>query len=103
VVSQGFTQPVHTQANPGLDCTKRDLEFARDLFVRKAREEGKFDRPSLLFWQPLKGLVEAIRGFDPFESAGQVMVCRRLGNRRQLGGGSSDPEMVQGSRSCNQK
>jgi hypothetical protein len=29
VVSQGFTQPVHTQANPGFDCTKRDLEFAQ--------------------------------------------------------------------------
>jgi len=96
VVSQGITQPVHTQANPGLDRTKRGLEFARDLFVREAREESKFNRPSLLFWKPLKGLVQAIRGFDPFESAGKVVVSRRLENRRQLGGWSSAPEMVQG-------
>ncbi len=96
MVSQGITQPVHTQANPGLDRTKRGLEFARDLFMREAREEGKFDRASLLFWQPLKSLVEAIRDFDAFKSAGQVVVCRRLENRRQLGGGSSAPEMVQG-------
>ena len=96
MVLQGITQPVHTQANPGLDRTKRGLEFARDLFVREAREKGKFDRPSLVFWQPLKGVAEAIRSFLEFESAGQVVVCRRFENRRQLGGGSSAPEMVQG-------
>ena len=96
MLSQGITQPLHTPANPGLDRTKRGLELARDLFVREAREKGKFDRPSLLFWQPLKGLVQAIRGFDTFESAGLVVVYRRLENRRQLGCGSSDPEMVQG-------
>jgi hypothetical protein len=96
VVSQGITQPIHTEANPGLDRTKRGLKFARDLFMCEAREEGHFDRSSLLVWQPLKGFVEAIRGFDAFESAGLVVVCRRLVDRRQLGGGSPAPEMVQG-------
>ena len=89
----------HSRAQSFELCNRFLAFFGLERFNRIAHHRNAaaaFDRASLLFWQPLKSLVEAIRDFDAFESAGQVVVCRRLENRRQLGGGSSAPEMVQG-------